>query len=183
MPQAWLPPLTGPVWNYRRRARLGVKYVAKKGRVVVGFRERLAPYVAALERCEVLAAPMDSLIAPLSAMLTTLDIRERLPQIEVAVADNATAMVLRVLSAPTASDLSTLRAFEQEHDVRFYLQPGGLDSVHRLMPESGSASESSEPPLFYALPRFDLTLEFRPTDFIQVNGPINEALVSRAVEL
>ncbi|HEY1283303.1 MAG TPA: 23S rRNA (uracil(1939)-C(5))-methyltransferase RlmD [Steroidobacteraceae bacterium] len=181
VPQEWLPPLTGPVWNYRRRARLGVKYVAKKGRVVVGFRERLAPYVAALERCEVLAAPMDSLIAPLSAMLTALSIRERLPQIEVAVADNATAMVLRVLSPPSASDLATLQAFEQQHGVRFYLQPGGLDSVQRLPREPGS--QGTEPPLVYALPRFDLTLEFRPTDFIQVNGAINEALVSRAVEL
>jgi 23S rRNA (uracil1939-C5)-methyltransferase len=181
MPEVWLPPLTGPVWNYRRRARLGVKYVTKKGRVVVGFRERLSPYVAALERCEVLSAPMDSLIAPLAAMLTTLSIRERLPQIEVAVADNATALVLRVLSTPSAADLSTLRAFEQEHGVRFYLQPGGLDSVQRLPAEVGS--ESSEPPLLYGLPRFDLTLEFRPTDFIQVNGAINEALVARAVEL
>src|SRR6185503_7522473 len=159
----------------------GVKYVTKKGRVVVGFRERLSPYVAALERCEVLAAPMDSLIAPLAAMLTTISIRERLPQIEVAVADNAVAMVLRVLTPPSASDLSTFRAFEQEHRVRFYLQPAGLDSVHRLPQEPASAS--TEPPLEYALPRFDLSLEFRPTDFIQVNGAINEALVSRAIEL
>jgi len=181
MPEMWLPPLTGPVWNYRRRARLGVKYVTKKGRVVVGFRERLSPYVAALERCEVLAAPMDSLIAPLAAMLTTISIRERLPQIEVAVADNAVAMVLRVLTPPSASDLSTFRAFEQEHRVRFYLQPAGLDSVHRLPQEPASAS--TEPPLEYALPRFALSLEFRPTDFIQVNGAINEALVSRAIEL
>jgi 23S rRNA (uracil1939-C5)-methyltransferase len=181
MPETWLPPLTGPVWNYRRRARLGAKYVTKKGRVVVGFRERLSPFVAALDRCEVLAAPVDSLITPLAAMLTTLSIRERLPQIEVAVADNAVAMVLRVLTAPSASDLATLRAFEREHAVRFYLQPGGLDSVHRLPQEQ--EPEASESPLFYALPRFDLTLEFRPTDFIQVNGAINEALVTRAIEL
>ncbi len=180
MPREWLPPLTGPVWNYRRRARLGVKYVVKKGRVLVGFRERLSPYVAALDRCEVLVAPMDSLIAPLSTMLTTLSIRERLPQIEVAVADNAIALVLRVLSPPSESDLATLRAFEQHHPVRFYLQPAGLDSVHRLPREQGS--DFSEPPLVYALPRFDLTLEFRPTDFIQVNGAINEALVSLALE-
>src|SRR5262245_46392945 len=176
MPQAWLPPLTGPVWNYRRRARLGVKYVAKKGRVVVGFRERLSPYVAALDRCEVLASPMDGLITPLSEMLTTLSIRERLPQIEVAVADNAVALVMRVLATPSDADLSILRAFEQVHGVRIYLQPAGLDSVYRLSP-------SAESPLTYALHDFDLTLEFLPTDFIQINGPINQALVARAVEL
>lgn len=181
MPDEWLPPLRGPVWNYRRRARLGAKYVAKKGRVVVGFRERLSPYVAALERCEVLTAPMDAMIMPLSEMLTTLSIRERLPQIEVAVADNAIALVLRVLDPPSESDLNTLRAFEQAQGVRFYLQPKGLDSVHRL-PQVPERTEP-EPPLFYALPQFDLTLEFRPTDFVQVNGAINEALVSRAVEL
>ena len=180
MPDEWLPPLRGPVWNYRRRARLGAKYVTKKGRVVVGFRERLSPYVAALDRCEVLTAPMDAMITPLSEMLTTLSIRDRLPQIEVAVADNAIALVVRVLAPPSPSDLATLRAFEHAHGVRFYLQPKGLDTVHRLPQEPPGAPE---PPLIYSLPGFDLTLEFQPTDFIQVNGAINEALVSRAVEL
>jgi 23S rRNA (uracil1939-C5)-methyltransferase len=174
-PDEWLPPLRGPVWNYRRRARLGAKYVTKKGRVVVGFRERLAPYVAALDRCEVLAPPADALIAPLSEMLTSLSIRERLPQIEVAVADNAVALVMRVLSPPTPEDLDNLALFERAHSVRVYLQPAGLDSVRPL-------TEISEP-LTYSLPAFDLTLEFRPTDFIQINGAINEALVARAVEL
>ena len=179
MPDEWLAPLRGPVWNYRRRARLGAKYVAKKGRVVVGFRERLSPYVAALDRCEVLASPADALISPLSEMLTTLDIRERLPQIEVAVADDAVALVMRVLAAPSESDLATFRAFEQSHRVRIYLQPAGLDSVHRL-PADAAAPEA---PLTYGLPAFDLTLEFLPTDFIQINGAINQALVTRAVQL
>jgi 23S rRNA (uracil1939-C5)-methyltransferase len=199
MPDEWLEPLRGPVWNYRRRARLGAKYVAKKGRVVVGFRERLSPYVAALDRCEVLAPPADALIAPLSEMLTALSIRERLPQIEVAVADNATALVLRVLAPPTPDDLTKLRAFEKEHAVRLYLQPAGLDSVHRLpgnaveaqpgvlppnpIAASGETSHPAESPLTYALPKFDVTLEFTPTDFIQINGAINDALVSRAVHL
>jgi 23S rRNA (uracil1939-C5)-methyltransferase len=198
MPDAWLEPLRGPVWNYRRRARLGAKYVTKKGRVVVGFREKLSPYVAALDRCEVLAPPADALVAPLSEMLTGLSIRERLPQIELAVADNAVAMVLRVLSAPTPEDLAKLRLFEREHRVRFYLQPAGLDSVRRLShwtgegitgttphPVEQAPSESAdlESPLTYSLPQFDVTLEFTPTDFIQINGPINEALVARAVEL
>jgi 23S rRNA (uracil1939-C5)-methyltransferase len=183
MPDQWLEPLRGPVWSYRRRARLGAKYVIKKGRVVVGFRERLSPYVAALDRCEVLAAPADALITPLSEMLTGLSIRERLPQIELAVADNATALVLRVLVPPTPEDIAKLHVFENAHQVRFYLQPAGLDSVHRLPPPSGAVSHPAESPLTYALPAFDVTLEFTPTDFIQINGPINEALVSRAVEL
>lgn len=187
MPDTWLEPLRGPVWNYRRRARLGAKYVTKKGRVVVGFRERLAPYVAALDRCEVLAAPADALITPLSEMLTGLSIRERLPQIEVAVADNAVAMVLRVLSPPTPADLSKMREFERSHGVRLYLQPAGLDSVARLTQEPGGqkaeAPPPAEPPLTYRLAKFDINLEFTPTDFIQINAPINEALVSRAIEL
>jgi 23S rRNA (uracil1939-C5)-methyltransferase len=174
-PETWLEPLRGPVWGYRRRARLGAKFVIKKGRVVVGFRERLAPYVAAAERCDVLAAPVGDLIAPLSAMLTTLSIRERVPQIEVAVADNGVALVLRVLETPSPADLQTLREFGAARGVRFYLQPGGLDSVCELEP----AGE----PLYYRLERFGIELRFRPTDFIQVNGAINAALVSRAVDL
>jgi 23S rRNA (uracil1939-C5)-methyltransferase len=180
-PDEWLEAMRGPVWNYRRRARLGVKYVAKKGRVLVGFRERLAPYVAALERCEVLTPPMDALITPLAEMITTLSIRDRLPQIEVAVADNAVALVMRVMAPPSEQDLEILRSFERAHDLRLYLQPAGLDSVHRLDP--ADPTRANEAPLHYRLPRFDLTLEFKPTDFIQVNGAMNEALVSRAIEL
>jgi len=174
-PVHWLDPLTGPTWGYRRRARLGVRFVRKKGCVVVGFRERAAPYVAQLAHCDVLAPPAGGLIAPLAAMLTELGIREQLPQIEVAVADNATALVLRVLVPPPPDDLARLAAFGAAHGVRFYLQPGGLDSVCEL----GVAGA----PLRYALPRFALQLEFAPTDFIQVNGAVNEALVARALEL
>jgi 23S rRNA (uracil1939-C5)-methyltransferase len=175
-PQEWLPPLRGPVWNYRRRARLGAKFVIKKDRVVVGFRERLAPYVAEVERCEVLSLPVGELIAPLAVMLNGLSIRHRIPQIEVAVADNVVALVLRVLDPPAADDLARLREFGARHSVRFYLQSGGLDSIR---PADSDAGE----PLRYGLPRFGLQLEFTPTDFVQINAQINEALVSRAVEL
>ncbi len=174
-PARWLAPLAGPAWGYRRRARLGAKFVRKKGRVVVGFRERAAPYVAELARCEVLSAPVGNLIAPLALLFDGLSIREQLPQVEVAIADNAVAMVLRVLSAPSEADLGSLRAFGHAHGVRFYLQPGGIHSVAPL--------DAALPPLRYGLPEFDLTLEFLPTDFIQVNGAVNAALVSRAVEL
>jgi 23S rRNA (uracil1939-C5)-methyltransferase len=174
-PREWLPPLRGPVWNYRRRARLGSKFVTKKDRVVVGFRERLAPYVAEVRRCEVLAQPLDGLVEPLALLLNGLAVRQRIPQIEVAVADNVVALVLRVLEPPPAGDLEQLRAFAAAHSVRFYLQEGGLDTVRPL--------ESEALPLYYALPRFDLKLEFTPTDFIQINAQVNEALVSRAVDM
>jgi len=142
---------------------------------VVGFRERAAPLIAQLRTCDVLAPPAGALIAPLAALLTELGIRERVPQIEVAVAANGTAFVLRVLAAPSAEDERRLEAFAAEHGVRVYLQPAGLDSVHQL----GRAGE----PLNYCLPGFDLEMQFAPTDFIQVNAAVNEALLQRAVEL
>jgi 23S rRNA (uracil1939-C5)-methyltransferase len=175
MPQEWLPPLTGPVWGYRRRARLGAKFVRKKGRVLVGFRERAAPYVAELARCEVLSPPAGELLAPLAQLLDGLSIREQVPQIEVAVADNASALVLRVLAPPTPEDRTRLQAFALQHGLRLFLQPGGLSSVTEL--DGGGA------PLSYRLPAFDVELNFAPTDFIQVNAAVNAALIGRAVEL
>ncbi|HVW69417.1 MAG TPA: 23S rRNA (uracil(1939)-C(5))-methyltransferase RlmD, partial [Steroidobacteraceae bacterium] len=174
-PRRWLPPLRGPVWGYRRRARLGAKYVGKKGRVLVGFRERLAPFIADVQHCDVLAPPVGELITPLAALIMSLDIRDRVPQIEVAVADNAVALVFRVLDPPSPADLQRFREFRATHGLRLYLQPGGLDTVHEL--------DTPGEPLRYALPRFAVELEFLPTDFIQINGAVNAALVSQAVEM
>ena len=173
----WFEPLAGPVWGYRRRARLGVKYVAKKGRVVVGFRERSAPYVADVHHCDVLASPVSEWLEPLAELIGALEIRQHLPQIEVAVADNVTALVLRVLAPPSAADRERLCAFAARHGARIYLQPGGLQSIEALEPAASSE------PLYYTLPPFDLRLQFQPSDFVQVNGPINRALVARAIEL
>jgi 23S rRNA (uracil1939-C5)-methyltransferase len=173
-PREILPPLDASPWGYRRRARLGVKYVAKKGRVLVGFRERSAPYVADLHECRVLAAPAGELIDPLAALVQSLSIAERVAQIEIAVADNGCALVLRVLAAPGREDLDRLAAFERERGVRVYLQPGGLDTV---APLSGDA-----PPLWYSLAEFEVKLEFLPTDFVQINAELNARMVSRAVE-
>ncbi|HEY5019473.1 MAG TPA: hypothetical protein VII17_00505, partial [Steroidobacteraceae bacterium] len=173
----WLPALAGPALGYRRRARLSAKFVTKKGRVLVGFRERKKPYVSAVDTCHILAPAAAALITPLAALLTTLSIRERVPQIEVSVADNATALVLRVLAEPSAADMAAFGAFEATYGARLYLQSGGLDSVRRL------AAVPFEEPLRYALPAFALELEFAPTDFIQINAPVNETLVTRAVEL
>ena len=174
-PATWLPPLRGPVWAYRRRARLGAKFVTKKGKVLVGFRERLAPFIADVQHCDVLSEPVGDLVAPLAGLIMSLSIRARLPQIEVAVADNAVALVFRVLDAPSPADLGLFREFGVTHRVRIYLQPAGLDSVHEL--------DRPGEPLNYQLPKFKVQLEFLPTDFIQINGAVNEALVSRAVEM
>ena len=212
-PLEWLPPLTGPRWAYRRRARLGARFVTKKGRVVVGFRERLAPYIAAIDGCEVLAAPAGQLIMPLSQLIGALSIREHVPQVEVAVADNATALVLRLMVPPQPADLALLAEFEVRHGVRLYLQSGGVDTAVRLSaaadaqaaagqgrtqdsglqpppdedvgstPGARPQAPRGEAPLHYRLPQFDVTLEFRPTDFIQVNGAVNAAMVSRVLEL
>ena len=174
-PQRWLEPLVGPAWGYRRRARLGARYVRKKGRALVGFRERLQPYVTDSQRCEVLAPPVDAMLGALSELLGALSIREQLPQIEVAVADHATALVLRVLAPPSEPDLSALRAFAAVHGIHFYLQPGDLRSITPLTPPA--------PALSYRLAAFDVTLEFEPSDFIQINATLNCAMVAQALEL
>jgi 23S rRNA (uracil1939-C5)-methyltransferase len=174
-PREWLAPLTGPQWQYRRRARLGARFVHARGRSMVGFREQFSSHIAELARCEVLAPPVGELLAPLGELLTRLAIRERVPQIEVAVADNAVVLVLRVLDAPTPDDESLLLEFEQAHGLRFFLQTGGPDSVRPL----------HDPPvaLEYSLPEFALRLQFEPGDFIQVNAALNRSLVGRVVEL
>jgi 23S rRNA (uracil1939-C5)-methyltransferase len=174
-PVQWLEPITAPVWNYRRRARLGARYVHKRERSLVGFRERQGSFIAAIDSCEVLAEPANRLIAPLSELFTSLSIRERVPQVELAVAENVTVLVLRVLLPPSPEDLAAMRAFETRHAVRLYLQSGGLNTVQPLTPPA--------PLLEYTLPQFDVRLQFLPTDFVQVNAAINRLLVGRVIDL
>jgi 23S rRNA (uracil1939-C5)-methyltransferase len=174
-PARVLPPLTGPAWHYRRRARLGIKHVARKGRVLVGFRERAAPYVADLHECRILVPPLDRLMDPLADLVADLTISARVPQAELAADDDAAVAVLRVLDPPSPADLDRLRQFERSHGLRLYLQPGGPGSVAPLT--------EGHPPLRYPLPDFDLSIEFEATDFIQVNGALNEAMVRSAVEV
>jgi 23S rRNA (uracil1939-C5)-methyltransferase len=175
--EQWLEPIVGPAWKYRRRARLAVKDVPAKGRVLVGFRERHAPFITDMHRCEVLAAPVGGMIDPLSEMIGRLSIKARLPQIEVAIAENAVAMVFRVLDPPSDEDKALLSEFGSHHDVRIYLQPGGLDSVSLLYPEGDVEA------LTYSLPEFDIRIEFDAVGFVQVNAEINQRMVSRAIEL
>jgi 23S rRNA (uracil1939-C5)-methyltransferase len=174
-PERWLAPIPGPLFGYRRRARLGVRYVDRKERVLVGFRERSSSLIAAIERCEVLSPPVDGLISPLCALIDQLSIRRAVPQIEVAVADNAVALVLRVLQPPSAQDVVHLQAFQTRHAVRLYLQSGGIESVRALDPEASM--------LTYQLPDAAVELQFLPTDFIQVNAAVNHALVATALSL
>ena len=175
-PESVIPPLTGPQWGYRRKARLGVKYVEKKGKVLVGFREKYSPFVADMNSCEVLHPSVGSLIEPLQCLIKELSLIKQIPQIEVAVGDEVTALVFRHLADLTDEDKEKLRLFAEHHHVDIFLQSGGLDSV---VPLEGSAHRQ----LYYSLPEFDLTMNFLPIDFTQVNIEINRAMVPRALEL
>jgi 23S rRNA (uracil1939-C5)-methyltransferase len=174
-PQRVLAPLRASEWAYRRRARLGVKYVDKKGRVLAGFREREKPYIADIKHCDVLLAPLAQLPQELAALTETLTIREKLPQVEVAAGDRATALVFRVLEPPSATDLAKLAAFGAQRGLQIFLQPGGLDSVRPL--------RDDYPPLDYAIDGGSVVIEFGPVDFIQVNRDINSAMVDAAMLL
>ena len=172
-----LSPISGPPWGYRRKARLGVKYVAKKGRVLVGFRERHAPYVTDGSRCETLHPAVGERFAELAALIESLSLRERIPQIEVGIGDSGGALVFRVLDAPPPADLDKLREFARTMGLDIYLQPGGAETI---APLPGAAAPRA---LHYRLPAADVDIEFRPTDFIQVNQAVNQQMVAQAIEL
>ncbi|MGE0385053.1 MAG: 23S rRNA (uracil(1939)-C(5))-methyltransferase RlmD [Gammaproteobacteria bacterium] len=175
-PERVLEPLTSATRGYRRRARLSARYVPGKGGVVVGFRERSTPYVAALESCDILPPALGALIRPLRELVTALSIRTRVPQVEVTATDEAIALVLRHLLPLSAGDEALLASFARAHGVDLYLQPGGNDSVHAF----GSAAPR---PLRYALPAHGVEIEFGPLDFTQINFEINRAMVDRVVDL
>jgi 23S rRNA (uracil1939-C5)-methyltransferase len=175
-PDQWLPPLSGPPWGYRRKARLGVREVLKKGRVLVGFRERSGSRLADLRRCEVLPPPVGDRLEALGDLIGTLSIARRLPQIEVAAGDDATALSFRVLDPPSDADLAKLSAFGQRHQLHIYLQPGRAESTRRLWP-------AGDAPLVYRLPDEGVELSFLPYHFIQVNADLNRQLVRRALTL
>jgi len=183
-PERVLAPLRADPWRYRRRARVGAKWVPGKDKVVVGFREKDSRFIADLATCEVLAGPDSGplaadpgqLITLLSELIGSLSIAAKLPQVEVSIGDAELALVLRVLEPPSEADLERLREFARDYALRVFLQPGGLDTVTPLQPEQGEL-------LRFSLPAFDVEFSFRPTDFVQVNARINQAMVERAVEL
>jgi 23S rRNA (uracil1939-C5)-methyltransferase len=174
-PEQMLRPIEGPAWGYRHRARLSVRHVAKKGTVLVGFHERKSRYVADMQVCLVLPKAMSELLMPLRELIGAMEQRERLPQIEVAVGEGITALVLRHLEPVSVADQQRLRDFGRLHAVQWWLQPKGPDTVHLL--------DEGSPVLGYGLPEFGIRMPFKPTDFTQVNTAVNEVLVRRAVRL
>ena len=173
-PDSLARPLIGPLTGYRRRARLGVKYVPGKGGALVGFREKYGAKLAELDACAILDPRVGKDIANIRRLIDKLGIRHRVPQLEVSMGDAGTALVLRHLEPLSESDREELVAFVRERDWQLHLQPGGPDSVQPLWPADPA-------PLSYKLPEFDLDLAFLPMDFIQVNAAVNQLLVSAAV--
>ncbi len=171
--------IEGPAWNYRYRARLSVRFVRKKGEVLVGFHERKSGYVADIRECHVLPQHVSDLLLPLRALIGAMDAKETLPQIELACGDDITALVLRHMEPLSDGDILKLRAFAAAHPgLQWWLQSGGPDTV-KLLDEVSDAAQQ----LAYALPAYGITMPFRPTDFTQVNPHINQVLVSRALRL
>ena len=175
-PERWLEPLAaGHCWGYRRKARLGVRFVAKKGRTLVGFRERGTSYIAELSRCEILHPVVGERLQSIGALLDGLSIRERVPQIEMAMGDGPCVLVFRVLDPPTDADLARLQSFADAEGLRIYLQEGGAETIRPL---PGQAVD-----LHYSLPDHNVRVYFQPTDFTQVNLELNRAMVERALDL
>lgn len=174
-PKHVLPALTGPSWGYRRKARLAVKYVIKKERVLVGFREKHSHYLADIANCEVLYPAVAKLLPQLSALVAALSIKEQIPQFEVAVGDNAIALIMRHLAPLSEADRALLAGFAQQHAIHLYLQAKGPDSIELLWPQRSVLS--------YRLERHNVEFEFRPTLFTQVNAEMNALMVDRALEL
>ena len=171
-----LRPIEGPAWGYRYRARLSVRYVRKKGEVLVGFHERKSSFVTDMKSCAVLPPHVSKLLVPLRGLIASLYAVEAVPQIELACGDTVTALVLRHMEELSDADKTRLRAFAAEHaGVQWWLQPGGLDTVALL--------DDTSAQLAYALPEFGVVMPFKPTDFTQVNPHINQVLVSRALRL
>ncbi len=175
-PLNMLPPLLGPTRHYRQKARLGVKYVHKKGKVLVGFREKGNAFLADLLSCPVLHASVGNRLTELSELIMSMQARESVPQIEVAVSDEVTALVFRHLEEMCEADKMVLRQFAQQHELQIMLQSGGPDTVTPLWPET-------PPSLSYMLREQGVSIEFQPNDFIQVNSEMNQAMVSMAIEM
>ena len=172
--ESLLRPIQGPAWGYRYRARLSVRYVAKKGEVLIGFHERKSRYIADMQVCPILPPKVSAMLLPLRGLIGSLQARETCPQIELACGDDVTALVLRHLEPLSDHDRQKLRDFAAENGVQWWLQPKGPDTVHLL---------DAGPQLAYGLPDFGITMPFKPTDFTQVNPFINRVLVSRALRL
>jgi len=174
-PRRVLEPLSGLPWHYRRKARLSVRYVLKKERLLIGFRERKGRYVADMNECHILDQRVARLLPQLKSLIESLAARERIPQIEVACGDHVCALVFRHLDPLSFVDQDALVAFAREHSVAVLLQPGGPDSVRALEPAHVA--------LNFALPEYGILLNFGPSDFIQINAALNGAMIHHALQL
>ena len=174
-PGYWLPPIHGPAWGYRTRARLSVRLVEKKGGVLVGFHERRNSFIADMGSCVTLPARISHLILPLRELVAGLSIRDRVPQIEVVASETIDALVLRHMSEPSVDDLQRLRDFADRHAIQWWLQPKGPDSIRPFWPED-------RPEPAYSLPEYNLVMPFRPSEFTQINTGINQVLIRRALQ-
>lgn len=173
--ETMMRPIFGPTWGYRYRARLSVRNVRKKGGVLVGFHERKSSYVADMETCEILPPHVSAMLVPLRRLVESLTIFEQMPQIELAVGEGVTALVLRIMAPLTDEDKDKLRAFADIHRIQWWLQPKGPDTVYPFYP--------ADVELAYMLPEFGVRMPFKPTDFTQVNHHINRVLVAKALRL
>ncbi len=176
-----LKPITSVGYHYRRKARLGVRYVHKKEKILVGFRERSGRYLADLNACPILMPPVNNLILPLSDLISSLTCSDAIPQIEVAIGDNATALVFRHITHLDESDHQKIIAFAKMRKIHAYLQPSGLYSVHRIYPSP--TGDLQDELLSYQLPTQNLTLHFHPCDFIQINAKVNQKLINQVLAL
>jgi 23S rRNA (uracil1939-C5)-methyltransferase len=163
------------VWGYRRKARLGVRFVPKKGGTLVGFRERGSSFVADIDQCHILHPRVGDLIPQLSALIDQLSIHDQIPQIEMAMGDETCILIFRMLSPPSDEDLMKLAIFAPQHGISIYIQEGGPDTIRPLDFEPTTLS--------YSLPDYNLELDFLPSDFTQVNTDINRQMVKRAISL
>ncbi len=175
IPDQILPPLVSKSgWGYRQKARIGAKFVYKKDRLLVGFRERGTGFITDMTECHILVPKIGQMIEPLSTLIRALSIYDKTPQIEIAVDDQRYVLIFRVLETPTDEDIALFKAFEIEHQVSIYLQTGGTETVTPLTKAAD---------LNYRLDDFNLTMHFLPTDFTQVNADINQQMLVKAVEL
>jgi 23S rRNA (uracil1939-C5)-methyltransferase len=174
-PERWLEPLTGDPWGYRRKGRLSVKWVAKKDKVLVGFREENPRFVADLAHCHTLLPEVGERLADLGVLVGGLEARAEIAQIEIAAGDDTVALTFRNLRALSETDRSKLIAFGQQHRLAILLQPGGPDSVTPLWPD--------EVALSFGIPDHGIDIAFRPLDFIQVNAGMNQLMIARALDL
>ncbi len=178
-PENVMRPIQGPDWNYRYRARMSVRYVEKKGGVLIGFHEKKSSFIADMKSCQILPKKVSDMLVPMRALVASLSIRERLPQVELAVGEHEAGqvivLVLRIMEPLSANDEVTLKAFADEWGIEFWLQTKGPDTAAPWYPNKRA--------LQYLLPEFGVVMPFKPTDFTQVNHQINRVLVSRALKL